>query len=356
MYNTVRECHIAIDTGLQQVNSNRKQAFRPEQYDILLTNETLNYINSKIDPKDNVKLEGFEDIQRRYDELKDLKNTTSLKFYNYNSSYKYTIIPTDYYRLIAGGCIVTSHYNKRQLTITPSTETKYIYVIEIPDDTPSAQGVQVYKNFNITSTTFFNKSYTKHFYNKDSKFEIINYYLDYFNKELRYNAYWEYYNGGYNKNRLILIPPTRITNPITLTFITGTDGISTVTKTSTETIESLIYNTTTGNTITSAIEIISSKNKAEAERNYYINKNRFDQPLCYIEKDKFYIKYDITFVPLRIDFNYIIKPRQFNYYDNIMPEFQINDEIIGRVVDKLKVFIKDDQMYNAFLNSMNKIQ
>ena len=356
MFNTVKEIHIAIDTYLQQLNSNRKQAFRPEQYDFLINSVLLQYIEDKIDPISNPKREGFEDNQRRVDELKDLKKSLTLRFYNNDNESKQTIIPSDYYKLIAGGCTVKNHYNKRTLTITPNTETKYIYNITFPNDTPSSQGVQIYKNARFLSTTFFDKTYSKPIYSTYGKFEIINYFLDYFRKDYGCDAYWEYYNGIYYPSQIILVTTTQITNVITLTYITGVDGTTVITNTASATTKSLTYNTTTGNIINAAIELISSKDKRESLNNYYISKNRQDQPICIISNDKLNIYYNNTFVPITIDFNYIIKPRLINYYFNIMPEIQINNEIILRVVDKLKIYVKDEQAYNQFANDVMKVQ
>ena len=355
MYSTVREIHTAIDSGLQQVNSNRKQAFMPEQYDIILNAVILQYIEDKIDPKSNPKKDGFEDNQRRVDELKELKKSVTLRLYNDTKNRKYTYIPSDYYKLIAGGCIIQNHYNKKKLTNVSNNETLYIYKLLFPDDIPSAQGVKSYFNTRIRSTSAFDKTFTKNTYSKDSKFEIINYFLDYFKKELNYNIYWEYYDGTYYNNTFIITSNVAITNTIILTYTKGSDN-TLLTSNATSSTSTLVYNTTIGNVIDAAIELISSKEKAESLKNFYISKNRFDQPLCTEDNNKFNVYFDDKFVPLTIDFNYIIKPRLVNYYFNIMPEIKINDEIITRAIDKLKVFIKDEQAYNMFNNQVQKIQ
>jgi hypothetical protein len=358
MFNTVLSCHIALNSYLQQVNTNRKQVIKPEEYDMFLNTEILRYIEDKINPKSNPKQEGFEDNQRRVDELRELKKSLTLYFYDDIANRKYCIFPTDYYKLIVGGCLVETHYNKHVLQLTSVTEIKYKYTLEFPDDTPSTYGIQVYKTMTIASTSgiIFNKTYTKPCYAKDSKFEIVNYYLDYFRKDLGFNAYWEYYNGTYIANTFIITTNTKLTSGLTLSYTDSETPPVPVSKTSVEIIESLLYNTSSGNKITSSLELISSKNEVETTRNYYMSRNRQDQLLCRIDTDKLRVYYDSTFVPLTINLNYIIKPRLINYYYNTMPEITINEEIIVRTVDKIKSLIKDEQAYNMYLNNANKIQ
>ncbi len=353
MYNTVREVYIAIDSGLQQVNTNRKQVFKPEQYDFIVNDTILQYINDKIDPKSNPKQDGFEDTQRRVDELKDLKKSLTLRFYNDSVKTKYTTLPSDYYRLIAGGCEVYSHYNKRRLALTENIETSYYYTLSFPSDGILNQGSSLYSNFTISSG-FFTKDYTKLSYHKDSKFEIINYYIDYFRKELNLNAYWEYYNNIYYKDCFVIVPNSRLTSTIELSYTNGDAQL--VTQYSLEIEKNNTYNTTTGNIISSAIELISSKQKIEINNNYYLSKNRITQPTVTLDNNKLHIYHDSTFTPLTINIEYIIKPKLINYYYNTMPELEINEEIIKRVIDKLKVFIKDEQAYNMFNNQVQRIQ
>ncbi len=355
MFSTVKEVHIAIDTYLQQLNSNRKQSFRPEQYDLLVNTELRQYIEDKTDPKGNPKKEGFENNQRRVDEMKDLKKSTTLRLYNDNYERKYCFIPSDYYKLITGGCTITVHYNKQLLSLISNNETKNIYIISFPDDNPVSQGTQVYQNITLASTSSFTETFSKPEYSKDAKFEIINYFIDYLRKDKGYEVYWEYYCGIYYSSQFIIITPTALVNPITLVFTSGFNN-NVITNTSTLTQPTLIYNTTNGNIIYSAIDLISSRDKREIIRNYYISKNRQNQPICHIDDNKFYTYYNNTFSPISIDFNYIIKPRLMNYYFNIMPEIEINNEIIERVVNKLKIFIKDEQAYNQFNNQLQQLQ
>jgi len=51
MYNTVKEMHIALDMGLQQIDSNRKQSISPEHKDMALNYAVLQFIETRSNPK-----------------------------------------------------------------------------------------------------------------------------------------------------------------------------------------------------------------------------------------------------------------------------------------------------------------
>ena len=81
MYNTVKELHIALDQRLQQLNSNRKLVLYPEQKDARLNEAVLQFINNVVSDKTNIKKEGFEDTQKRYDDIEELIRTATLPIY-----------------------------------------------------------------------------------------------------------------------------------------------------------------------------------------------------------------------------------------------------------------------------------
>ena len=75
MYSSVSSLHIALDGRLQQLNSNRKQAIMPEQYDVAL-NDAINIVlKQRLSAKLNSKREGYEDSVAAYDLVKSLKRT-----------------------------------------------------------------------------------------------------------------------------------------------------------------------------------------------------------------------------------------------------------------------------------------
>ena len=104
MLDTAKELHIGIDLGLQAINSNRKLNIEPAEKDWVLNNVLMQEINSRINPKSNVKSEGFEDTFQRIDDLESIKVDTSeisnFPIYKYSDKAVYVPLPADYYRLI----------------------------------------------------------------------------------------------------------------------------------------------------------------------------------------------------------------------------------------------------------------
>ena len=106
MYSTVASLHIALDNRLQQLNSNRKEAIYPEQYDIAINDAIMQYIKSRVSAKLNSKQEGFESSISRYSDLESLKRKKSVIVYNNNESLtslsEYVFdIPSNCYRPIS---------------------------------------------------------------------------------------------------------------------------------------------------------------------------------------------------------------------------------------------------------------
>jgi len=104
MLNTAKELHIGIDLGLQAINSNRKLHIEPSEKDWVLNTVLMQEINNRINPKSNIKQEGFEDTFKRIDDLESIKVDTSefyhLPIYKYSDKAVSLPLPADYYRLI----------------------------------------------------------------------------------------------------------------------------------------------------------------------------------------------------------------------------------------------------------------
>ena len=81
MKQTVQEMHIAIDIGLQRLDSNREQEIRPEEKDIVLNDTVAKYITGRVRKTGNNQRLGFEDDMDRYHDLEELKRTTDVTLY-----------------------------------------------------------------------------------------------------------------------------------------------------------------------------------------------------------------------------------------------------------------------------------
>jgi hypothetical protein len=197
--------------------------------------------------------------------------------------------------------------------------------------------------------------YTKPIYSTSGKFDIIKFYIDHLRKILGVDAYWEQYDGAYYTNSFVIVVSEPFLSTSYLRYTSGFDS-SNVIIASTVVEPTYTYNTTTGNIIQSGIELISSKEKRDVLNSMYINSTIQTHTLATLEGIRLYTYYDNTFLPLNIELSYIFKPRLMDYYYNTMPELTITNEIIERVVNKLKVFIKDEQAYAMFNADLQKVQ
>lgn len=343
MFTTVKEVHIGIELGLQQLNSNRKQALLPEYYDYTINTVLLDYVNEKIDAKANKNLEGFEDSQKRVDELRELKRKRTLNFIVDTAKRSYIILPSNYYRLIPGSN-VNLHYNKRLLNTTESNIINYVTTMNFASNNFSA-----FTNFNTVVCTINGNafSFTKSLTNINSRFEVVNAILSYFRNFTGFDIYWEYYNDSYYKDKFIVVSTTNVSFTLTATSFTPTKVTTNVARQ---------IRTSSGNKIDSPIDLVPSDIIQYAINTETMSQNRHKQPLCELSNDKLYCYNNTQFRPLSIELTYLKRPNLINYYTNSMPDISITSEIINRCVDKFKIYIKDEQAYNMFLNEINKVK
>ena len=109
MYTTVASLHVALDTRLQVLNSNRKQTIHPEQYDMAINDAIIQILKDKLRGSQNRVKPGLEESVGRYVELDSLKRRKPLLVYNdgenilTNDNYKFDF-PKDCYRPISITC------------------------------------------------------------------------------------------------------------------------------------------------------------------------------------------------------------------------------------------------------------
>lgn len=255
MLNTAKELHIGIDIGLQSISSNRKLSIEPAEKDWVLNTVMIQEINNKINPKSNIKGEGFEETVKRIDDLESIKEDSSeilnLPIYKFSDYASYVPLPPDYHRLIEASVNVNNHKsissptvklleldsyssvnsNKYKTLIAkiklPSTSTdnytnlkvmfQYDVVGAIGSETYSEEvlfdlnEVGEYYSYNIGTGI---EEYFLHGINpmyapySESKFQVIRLIMDYINADRFYNGvsvYWERYGDIYEKDNFIFV-------------------------------------------------------------------------------------------------------------------------------------------------------
>lgn len=346
----IKEMHIAIDIGLQSINSNKRRLIQPEEKDRILNDCQLEYVKRIIDNSLNAEKSGFEEDQKRYSDISSLKRSASLNLYRDTVDKVFTVLPEDYYIYINSN---TNHYYNCNI-VNVSTTAINIYGGHVLFTTDNTTNSNKYNNFNIViydcngnESFIFRLSnhYNKQFLNKDSKFEIINITLDIINNNDTYpiNIYWEKYNNLYIPNNFIIIikdgeyiiPKGCIKyNTIVCTYSNIEDDINNF-----DTINPImIYDKYSYiNNESSPIRLVKSEEVKKLNSTHF-GKTIHTSPLCTISNNKLYIYHNNTFYPNSLDLEYIKKPRPMNINTGINCELNevCQTEIVSLAIQKLQ--------------------
>lgn len=349
MYNTVKEMHIALDLGLQHIDSNRKQSIGEDHKDMALNYAVLQFIENRTNPKTNIKREGLEDTQKRYDDIKDLKKSTSLVTYSLSDNKVYAILPQDYYKLISIGAKI--RFSKFDL---PSPYIKSeIKGLVLPFKDDKITSGTTFNNITITrnkKVIFTAKDYVglPPMYKNDAKFMLINLILEELNKIEDIDVYWERWNKNYRKDSFIIVT-SKVEDSYNITYSNQSYDIK----------EELIvtsskYQDDIGNRLV-PVDLISSENEFEFQTSYHNTKNLHLNPKAVLEDDIIRAYEGEQFVIGNIDIVYYKKPRLISIRHNQSCELRVNREIIDLAVQRLKAYIKDEG-YQHIVNESKIIE
>ena len=118
--------HLAIQQGVDKINSFQADTLLSEEIDLELNKAIDKFINLKYG-KNNIYGKGFEESQKRVDDLREIVTSTSLKFIYLEPSvnntfvYQSSSLPADYRYLIK--TLVTVEYNRSCNVLNPKEQT-----------------------------------------------------------------------------------------------------------------------------------------------------------------------------------------------------------------------------------------
>ena len=237
--------HIIFDVGIQEINSEMLDDFGPEEKDIVINDEIKRFVSTRINPKSNVKKEGFEHTKKRLDDLRSLKREMNIPLYiGSEDNMVYSFLPADYRHTISIEPRLTSCISN---PLSSQNTAYYLYAYELPTYDYNDFKIETYDG-NSYSTVFDAADYTwlaagldddrYKFYIKDFVRDIIN---ENMNGQLE--VYYEYFNGQYYPNKVVFvqrsntfsslrITANNVTNTYNFTstqesnFILGSNGVS----------------------------------------------------------------------------------------------------------------------------------
>lgn len=338
MYNTVKEMHIAIDLELQEINSNRQQSISPYYKDMALNYAVLQFIETRSNPKTNIKREGLEETTKRYDDLRELKRTFTSIAYKRADSKPFIILPSDYYKYISVGAEV--HYNINVPTATSTNNIAYS-VLPFPDDIDNIEkykDLKVLKNnkviFDINEYPNFPKVF-----NEDGKFMLINIILSKLKPNSELSTYWEQWDDVRESNSFIILSSSKFK----LTY----KDKEVVAKR----YDRVYHSYPSLTTKTSPVDLNRSEDEFEILNNHYYQANKHLNPSGFIEGNSLYLYEGKDFIIREIKLLYFKKPELINHVTNQSCELSVNREIVDLAVQRLKSYIKDEG-YQAMVNEV----
>lgn len=149
---TIEEMHIAVNLGVQKIASFQVDNLLPQEIDHELNNAMHRFIKQRYSPTGNKYRDGFEQSQKRIDDLRALVVEAQLKCFYYGASITgfqvdRAPLPNDYMFLV--NTYHDGFYDCTQ-TVTPQTST-YTYSVGKLSLTPPTKG-HILVSVNINGT------------------------------------------------------------------------------------------------------------------------------------------------------------------------------------------------------------
>lgn len=334
MYSTVEAIHIAIDARIQQLNSNRKQAIHPEQYDMAINDAIFEIIKTR-SSRLNAKQEGFEESIKRYEDLQSLKKDHPVNPH-YDGKTVSFFLPSDYYSYnIVKGIV---KYNRNNLNFSNSTLNHYVTVADFSVLTYNAPlevtFISANGNYNINTNKFSNliKSNKSRFY----YFALVR---DYIKNTYGIDCYLENFNGSYYPNSIIFV-----TTDINRKIVSCSNNLITISQSTIVKSVKTVVDEYVDYGI-KKIELVSSKEVNNINNDFYSKKNIHLNPKFTLIGNKIVIPVTNQFSVEDIVLEYIKLPRLVDSRISQMTDVVITDEIVDLATTNLLGILGDTQKY-----------
>lgn len=321
---TIQEVHAAINLDLQEINSNVFGNVSPQEIDMVLYQEILEFIRDNIEPLSNKLQQGFQQTGKRYDNIKDVITKAPVALYRNNDNSLYGTLPRDYFKYVA--CRSGIYNNCNTTEVTTTTQTVYVNTFKLKDDTTAP----LYNSFSIFndqgSEIFFDASDIDSSFSLNSakeKFTLVSLILEDFNNQgLGLEIYWEWYNGQYEEGSFWLVGSSDYEIGIEYENSSLDETIVLAAETSARTVYSL-DSVTTKNYPCRLVDSRDIEDRLESS----FSTTFFNSPVIEIVEDKIFIYHSESFIPKSLELTYIRNPRVTNL------SLQRNTDLKGSVLD-----------------------
>lgn len=326
MYSSIASIHIALDSRLQILNSNRKQSIHPEEYDMAVNDAILTVLKQRFSPELNSKKQGLEESIKRYTDLSSLKRETLLDLY-WDGKSQYFNIPSDCYLPISLNGIIS--YSRNIIKDTTDEDIQF-NIITLNNSTITNNGIDI-EFVDLTEDSILLNTIML---STKSMFYALNYLKEYFKETYNIDAYIENYNNLYYPNSIILV----IKNPDKVISSAAGASVSLIGST----LQKLTDDTIDPIKKHKKIDLVSSENYNDLDNDYYLSKNLHLNPIYKIVQNNGILKTSTNFIYEDITLEYIKHPRFVNSRLNRMTDMIITDEILDVACTNLSGILKDE--------------
>lgn len=347
---TAAETHIRVNQRYQEIASNKRDNFFPEEIDLALNTAQDRFLIKKVEAylqDKQTDLAAVSPLVVKNKSLAAISPATSDSIYEKNMVY--SVIPANLKFLInsRADILTTADGCEGTVTLTPTTLTEWVAIVPFPVNgaAPFCASFQIERTagvlYNVAGT-----SYNSGFSNVKGRYRLINGSLDFFNNPsaavtaVGLQVYWERYREIYYKDSYIFVSPTNL-GTFTASVTSASSGVAQ---------SSTSYSTRTGVTVPATLILSTTETKpteggllykVQTKNRYY--KSRAVEPIVHQTQDYLMAYHDESFLVVRQAIDYIRKPRQISLALNQSCELEAAlPEIIDLAVEILRLDTKDN--------------
>jgi hypothetical protein len=341
----IKEMHTSIATEMNKINSALFENILEQEVDFALNNSILRFIKQRYNAQSNLKGKGFEMTQKRIDDLRSLVTNYSTKAFlpvSFDPDINEKVVfyfPADYMFAVNSRFKVSENdcgaFNYTSTNLTTNISTF---------DFSLVTDWTLFKLRNFTSGYELTLGPEASNYNT---VEDLTYVIRIILQKLRekynyseYEFYYEYYNGSYFKNQLIIVNKTTTAWQYS---INGINYINLLTSSNIKTYYNNTFNSTVAGKLVQEDDIFAMQVDP-------FNKTVPDFPLYYTSNYNFNIYIDRNvFVVTDVILSYLRTPRTVSYFlnqDCDLPE-HTHPEIVSMTVDYLLEAVQAGDRYKT---------
>jgi hypothetical protein len=329
----IRELHIRVQTQLQLIGAYVYGQIREPEMDLLIHQALINTITKYYNKYKSGEKSGFSSNTQNLAALQGYQKEETIQCYTLTNNIVYGNLPYDYMLPIREEA--KTSYNCIGLSRASQVSSFKIAKISIAEYTSPVPLAYYYDNFKIkfdTSTVFDFNNYRNlqaELESSDAKFYLINLILEVLNDRSDCKVYWEYFQGEYYPNQLI-ITTFNAYSSVNLEYHDPLLDFAFPFVTSTRSLYVPINSFS--DVQISDIRLVSSEEIVKKRQNPY-EKTNFKSPLAEIYRNRIFLDCDTSFFVREVKLVYIKKPIMPNYYLNNNLESN-NELFISDVIEE----------------------